>query len=111
MGMAVTHAVTAGMGGIRTAGDLVARIQISRGMRIDAAKTYVAQRLGVSTEDLSDVGRMTEIREDLGLGTVIPRVDKANAMDAKFRIAEVLGVQINSAERFSERAGWVKRTL
>ena len=108
MGMAVTHAVTSGMGGIRTAGDLVARMQISRGMKLDAAKAHVAAKLGVSPEDLTDVGRMNEIREDLHLGTVILRPGKAKTMEAKFRIGELLGVRINSTERFKERAGWVK---
>jgi dimethylamine--corrinoid protein Co-methyltransferase len=106
MGMAVTHAVTSGMGGIRTAGDLVARMQISRAMKIDEAKAYVAERLGVSPSDLSDVTRMTELRQDLNLGTVISRPGKAKTIEAKFRIAEVLGIKINSLERFKERAGW-----
>jgi dimethylamine--corrinoid protein Co-methyltransferase len=108
MGMAVTHAVTSGMGGIRTAGDLVARMQISRGMKIDAAKVHVAEKLGVSPVDLSDVMKMNEIREDLNLGTVMSRPGKAKAMEAKFRIAEVLGIKINSVERFKERASWVR---
>ncbi len=108
MGMAVTHAMTSGMGGIRTAGDLVARMQISRGMKIEAAKAYVAKRLGVSPADLSDVHRMTEIREDLNLGTVISRPGKAKAMEAKFHIAELLGIKINSIERFKQRAGWMR---
>jgi len=107
MGMAVTHAVTSGMGGIRTAGDLVARMQISRGMKIDPAKSYVAEKLGVSQADLSDVTRMSEIREDLNLGTVMSRPGKAKAMEAKFRIAELLGISINSTEIFKKRAGWV----
>ncbi len=106
MGMAVTHAVTSGMGGIRTAGDLVARMQISRAMKIDEAKAYVAERLGVSPSDLSDVTRMTELRQDLNLGTVISRPGKAKTIEAKFRIAEILGITINSLERFKERAGW-----
>jgi len=105
MGMAVTHALTSGMGGIRTAGDLVARMEISRGMKIDAAKAYVAGRLGVSEADLSDVTRMGEIREDLNLGTVMSRSGKAQAMEAKFHIAELLGIKINSVERFKERSG------
>ena len=33
--MDVTHALAAGMGGIRTAGDLVARMQMARGMRLE----------------------------------------------------------------------------
>ena len=52
MGMAVTHAIASGMGGMRAAGDLVARMQISRGMKIDAAKAYVAEKLGVAVADL-----------------------------------------------------------
>lgn len=108
MGMAVAHAVTSGMGGIRTAGDLVARMQISRAMKIDAAKAYVAEKLGISQIDLSDVTRMSEIREDLNLGTVIPRPGRATAMEAKFHIAELLGIRINSVEGFKERAGWAR---
>lgn len=108
MGMAVSHAVASGMGGIRTAGDLVARMQISRGMKIGAAKAHVAEKLGVSPRDLSNVVRMTGIREDLDLGMVMARPGKAKAMEAKFRIAELLGIEINSVNRFRERAGRLK---
>jgi dimethylamine--corrinoid protein Co-methyltransferase len=105
MGMAVTHAVASGMGGVRTAGDLVARMQISRGMKIDTAKAYVAEKLGVAPIDLTDVVKMNEVRDDLQLGTVMSRPGKAKTMEAKFRIAELLGIQINSVERFKQRAG------
>jgi dimethylamine--corrinoid protein Co-methyltransferase len=104
MGMAVSHAVASGMGGIRTAGDLVARMQISRAMKIGAAKAYVAEKLGASPRDLSDVVKMNEIREDLDLGMVMSRPGKAKAMEAKFRIADLLGIKINSVARFRERA-------
>ena len=57
--MHAAHAVVSGMGGIRTAGDLVARMQLNRGMRIDAAKKYVADKLGVSVGDLGDTIEMT----------------------------------------------------
>jgi dimethylamine--corrinoid protein Co-methyltransferase len=83
-------------------------MQISRGMKIDTAKAYVAERLGASPGDLTDVTRMNEIREDLQLGTVLLRPGKAKAMEAKFRIAEILGIKINSTERFKERAGWMR---
>ncbi|KKL57758.1 hypothetical protein LCGC14_2232220 [marine sediment metagenome] len=46
-GMAVSHGIASGMGGIRTAGDLVAWMQISRKMKIDEAKQYVAKKLGI----------------------------------------------------------------
>ena len=43
-----THTQAVGMGGMRAAGDLVARLQMTRGMRLPEAKTYVADKLGVS---------------------------------------------------------------
>ena len=64
------------MGGIRTAGDLVARMQMSRGMRL---------------------GRILD-HSNLHPG-------EPNAMMAKFRIAELLGIRISSVERFKEMAG------
>ena len=56
---------------MRTAGDLVARMQLNRGMRIDAAKSYVADKLGVSVPDLADSVTMAELREDRDIGVVI----------------------------------------
>ena len=53
-GMHAAHALVSGMGGIRTAGDLVARLQLNRAMRIDAAKQMVADKLGVSVPDIAD---------------------------------------------------------
>jgi dimethylamine--corrinoid protein Co-methyltransferase len=51
MGMSIAHGVAAGMGGIRTAGDLVARMQMARKMRINDAKAYVAKkRCGSTTQ-------------------------------------------------------------
>ena len=95
------------MGGVRTAGDLVLRMQLAEKMKIDQAKEYVAGKLNVSVEDLHDVVTMTDIRTDLGLGLahVEPCAEENNGMAAKFRISEVLGIKINSVERFKERAG------
>ena len=101
-GMAVMHATASGMGGMRTAGDLVARMQISRGMRIDAAKQYVAQKLNVGVEDLTDPIGMSEVREDLGLGLLHPRGNHPKCMEAKFNIARILDIEINSVKRFRE---------
>jgi dimethylamine--corrinoid protein Co-methyltransferase len=52
--MALTHAHASGMGGMRAAGDLVARVQMARGMRIQEAKKYVADKLSISVTDLTD---------------------------------------------------------
>jgi len=107
--MDVTHALAAGMGGMRTAGDLVARLQMSRGMRLNEAKAYVAGRLGCSLGDLSDSYAMEQIRGEKGLGRILDHSNlhpgEPNAMMAKFRIAEVLGISINSVERFRELSG------
>jgi hypothetical protein len=102
--MAITHAIASGMGGMRTAGDLVARMQMTRGMKIREAKEYVAKKLSVSMRDLSDPVRMTEVREDLGLGAITPLPGGPIGMEAKFRIAEVLGIEINGVERFKKLA-------
>ena len=93
------------MGGIRTAGDLVARLQLNRGMRIDAAKAYVAGKLGVSVADLGDTVVMNEVREDLNIGVVNETPAVAKGIDAKFRIAERLDLDINSVNLFKERVG------
>ena len=107
--MDVTHALAAGMGGMRTVGDLVARMQMSRGMRLAEAKEHVAGRLGCTVRDLSDSYAMEQIRGERGLGRILDHSNlhpgEPNAMYAKFRIAELLGVGINSVERFRELAG------
>jgi hypothetical protein len=107
--MDVTHALAAGMGGIRTAGDLVARMQMSRGMRLTEAKEYVAGKLGCTLRDLSDSFAMEQIRGERGLGRILDHSNlhpgEPNAMMAKFRIATLLGIRINSVEKFKELAG------
>ncbi len=99
LGMGCTHALASGMGGMRTAGDLVARMQMAHGMRLDKAKDHVAKRLGVSIVDLSDPCVMWEVRAEHGLGrfddqdTTFPV--EPGAMEAKHHIAELLDVPIN----------------
>ena len=94
------------MGGLRTAGDLVARMQMTRRMRLPAAKAYVAERIGVAPADLSDPVTMADVRREMGLGT-IPTEDTAGpgdalAIEAKLNIARVLDVPVRSAERLRE---------
>ncbi len=83
------------------------RMQLAEKMKIDQAKEYVAGKLNVTLEELHDVVVMTDIRSDLGLGLahVEPCARENNGMASKFRISEVLGIKINSVERFKERAG------
>ena len=101
--MAISHAIASGMGGMRAAGDLVARMQMTRGMKIDAAKAYVADKLNISVSDLTDPVIMTEIREDLELGTMNPLPGCAKGLEAKIRIAEVLGIDINCIRRLKNK--------
>ena len=106
--MTITHAIASGMGGMRTAGDLVARMQMTRGMRIREAKEYVAKKLSVSVLELSDPVIMAEVRDDLNIGLVRSLPNRVKGIDAKFRIAEVLGIKINCVNRFKERVGKIR---
>ena len=101
--MAVSHAIASGMGGIRTAGDLVARMQMTRGMKIKEAKEYVAGKLKVSVSDLADPVLMTEMRDDLQIGATTTLPNCVKGIEAKFRIADLLDIDINCVRRFKER--------
>lgn len=91
------------MGGVRTAGDLVARAMAAKGLKVEEAKKYVADKLKVSVFDLSDSHVMREVREDLNIGHVLVRPGGAIGIEAKIRIAELLDLKINSVERFKEK--------
>jgi hypothetical protein len=101
--MAVMHEVASGMGGIRTAGDLVARVQMSKAMKIKEAKEYVAEKLGVSVINLSDSYLMKELREQLDIGHVQVQDGASYGIESKFNIAKVLDVKINSVENFKRK--------
>ena len=107
--MHASHAIAAGMGGMRTAGDLVGRMQVTRGMRLGQAKDHVAGKLGVARDDLSDPLVMREARRELGLGLLavdeLAFPGEPGGIEAKFNVARVLEVPINSVSRFRARAG------
>jgi dimethylamine--corrinoid protein Co-methyltransferase len=94
---------------MRAAGDLVARMQITRGMRIRDAKAYVAERLGVDPVDLSDPLAMEDVRRERQLGRIttfeMSYATESSAMESKFRIAELLDLPINCVQRFRQHAG------
>lgn len=98
--------MASGLGGVRTSGDLVARMLI-KGMKINDAKEYVAKKLGISTFDLSDVAVMRELRENLDIGFVISQPGKSYGMEAKIKIAKLLDIEINSVNKFMKKAGLV----
>ena len=102
-GMPVAHIMAAGMGGIRTAGDLVAWMQMTRKMKIDAAKQYVAKKLGIDVIDLTNEEVMRQIREDLDIGIITSVAGSAKGIAAKWKIAELLDIEINSVNLFRSK--------
>ncbi|MCF8106660.1 MAG: hypothetical protein K9K64_14355 [Desulfohalobiaceae bacterium] len=102
--MAVPHCMASGMGGMRTAGDLVARLQMTRRMKIDAAKEYVADKLKVSVSDLGNEVLMREVREDFRIGIIQSLAGFPKGIEAKHNIADLLDIRINSVEAFKSRS-------
>jgi len=61
--------------------------------------------LKVSVRDLSDSAVMSEVREDLKLGNVFLQGGRPKGIEAKLRIAELLGIEINCVSKFKKKAG------
>jgi Dimethylamine methyltransferase (Dimeth_PyL) len=101
--MHIAHIFACGMGGIRTSGDLVAWMQLIKKMKIDAAKQYVAEKLGVNITDLVDEEMMRQLREDLGIGIITSVAGSPKGIRAKLKVAELLDVPINSVELFKSQ--------
>ena len=91
------------MGGMRTAGDLVAWMQMARKMKINDAKKYVAEKLGVEVIDLTDEEKMREIREEKDIGTIVSLMGGAKGIAAKTKIAKLLDIDINSVNLFKTK--------
>ena len=103
LGMAITHAIASGMGGMRTAGDLVARMQMTRGMKIKEAKQHVAGKLGASVADLTDPVVMTELRQDMEIGSMTPMPSCLKGLETKLRMAEILDIEMNCIKRLKAK--------
>ena len=99
-GVAIAQIVSSCMGGIRTAGDLVAWMQLTRKMKIDQAKAYVARKLNVNIPDLTDETTMAKVRSEKGLGSVIPDHVEYTGIAAKSRIAKLLDISIHSVDLY-----------
>jgi dimethylamine--corrinoid protein Co-methyltransferase len=93
-----------GMGGVRTAGDLIARAQMERRLKIREAKAYVAKKLGVDSVTLSDEYAMTELRKKLDIGLIMALTGYAKGLAAKTRISKTCDLKINSVTRLLEKA-------
>ncbi len=99
--MHLAHLLASSMGGIRAAGDLVARMQLKK-MRIHEAKKYVADKLHVTPLDLSDPTLMRGLREELDIGIVTGVPGVAKGIAAKANISKLLDIEINSVEQFKK---------
>lgn len=91
------------MGGIRSAGDLVARMEFSKNMRVKDAKEYVAKKLGLDTVEIADEFIMRDLREELGIGVVTGVPGATRGIAAKMNIENLLDIKINSCEKFREK--------
>ena len=103
MGMSISHIMASCMGGIRTSGDLVAWMQMTRKMRINEAKAYVAERLGIDRIDLTNEDVMRGLREDLGIGTVVSVAGSPKGIRAKRNVAKLLDINICSVDLFDSK--------
>ena len=101
--MHIAHIFACGMGGIRTTGDLVAWMQLSKKMKIGAAKKYVAKKLGIEVLDLTNEEVMRQLREDLGIGMITSVAGSPKGIRAKLKIAELLDIDINSVALFKSQ--------
>ena len=88
---------------MRAAGDLVARMQFSKNMKINEAKEYVAKKLNVEIRDLSDEHVMRELREELDIGVITSVPGAAKGIAAKMNIEKLLDVKINSCNLFRKQ--------
>jgi len=101
--MDLPHFLTSGMGGIRSSGDLVARMEFGKNMRVKDAKAYVAKKLGIDVIDIADEFVMRDLREELGIGIVTGVPGAPRGIAAKMNIEDLLGIKINSCEKFREK--------
>lgn len=103
----MAHSLSSSMKGIRTAGDMVMRLQLSKKMKINEAKAYIAEKLNVTVDELADVITMTELRAEkgFGLGSIEACAERNVGMASKFKIAKALDIKINSVEKFKMLAG------
>jgi dimethylamine--corrinoid protein Co-methyltransferase len=97
--MSISHALASGMGGIRTSGDLVARMQMTHKMRLPEAKKYVADKLKVGVDDLADSTVMRGLREELDIGVITAVPGARRGIEAKRNIADLLDVRVPCLKR------------
>jgi dimethylamine--corrinoid protein Co-methyltransferase len=101
--MDLAYRMSVGMGGIGTAGDIVARLQMTKQMKLKQAKEFVAKKLDVDLFTLHDTLQIHDIRTELEIGSVTALPGKAKGIECKARIAELFDLKINSVERLKNK--------
>ena len=81
----------------------MAWMQLTRRLKIDEAKQYVAAKLGISVLDLSNEEVMQQIREELDIGIISGPADATKGVAARARIAELLDISIHSVNVFKAK--------
>ncbi len=81
----------------------MAWMQLIKKMKLAEAKQYVAEKLKVEISDLINEEIIRQLREDLGIGTIVSVAGSPKGMRAKLKTAELLGVRINSVELFKSQ--------
>jgi len=101
--MSIAHIMASGMCGIRTAGDLVAWMQLTRRMKINEAKQYVAGKLEIDVVDLCNEDVMKKVRKKFNIGNICAAADGVKGITAKSRIADLLDISIHSVNLFKSK--------
>lgn len=78
-------------------------MELSKNMRLDDAKRYVAKKLGVDPFDLSDVYMMREAREKLDIGVVTAMPNASRGIQSKMKIEDLLDIRINCCDNYRAR--------
>jgi len=99
----MAHIMASGMGGIRTAGDLVAWMQMTHRMKVPEAKRYVADKLGIDIFELTNEEVMRPVREELGIGTTTSIAGGPRGVRAKWKVADLLSIPIRSVGLFKSQ--------
>ena len=80
-------------------------MQLIKKMKLAEAKRYVAKKLGIELGELINEEAMRQLREDLGIGIITSVTGSPKGIRAKLKIADLLGITINSVELFKSQIG------
>jgi dimethylamine---corrinoid protein Co-methyltransferase len=98
----ITHYTSSGLGGMRTCGDLLGRVQLRNKCKIAESKKILMDKLGVGYDNLGDEIFMREFREEHGLGVVTTVGGAPYGLEAKMNIEEILDMNIRCCDHFRD---------